>query len=88
MVYDVAESAETADPGAGISALQVDAGQAGGALAVDDALGAAGGRGAVVAWVAGADWPLLQYPAVRVGSTRRGLAWVHWLRCVDGSCRP
>ena len=50
MSHHITPGVDTADPDTGVGALQVDAGQAGGALAVDDALGATAGRGTEVSW--------------------------------------
>ena len=48
--HDVTPGVDPTDPDTGVGALQVDAGQAGGALTVDDALGATAGRGTEISW--------------------------------------
>ena len=48
--HHITPGVDTADPDTGVGALQVDAGQTGGALAVDDALGPTAGRGPEVSW--------------------------------------
>ena len=50
MSHHITPGVDTADPDTRVGALQVDAGQAGGALAVDDALGATAGWGTEVSW--------------------------------------
>ena len=46
--HHVTPSVDTTDSDTGVGALQVDAGQAGGALTVDDTLRSAAGRGSEV----------------------------------------
>ena len=48
--HHVAPGVDAADAHAGVGALEVDAGQAGGALAVNDTLGSAVGRSSEVSW--------------------------------------
>ena len=48
--HHVAPGVDTADAHAGVGALEVDAGQAGGALAVNNTLGSAVGRSSEVSW--------------------------------------
>ena len=48
--HHVTASVDTTDSDTGVGALQVDAGQAGGALTVDDTLRSAAGRGSEVSW--------------------------------------
>ena len=50
MSHHVTPSVDPADSNAGVGALQVDAGQTGGALAVDDTLGSTARRGTEVSW--------------------------------------
>ena len=50
MSHHVAPGVDAADPDAGVGALEVDAGEAGGALAVDDTLGSTVGRSSEVSW--------------------------------------
>ena len=50
VAHHVAPGVDAAHAHAGVGALEVDAGQAGGALAVDDALGPTAGRGSEVSW--------------------------------------
>ena len=50
MSHHVTPGVDTADPDTGVGALQVDAGQTGGALAVDDTLGSTARRGTEVSW--------------------------------------
>ena len=48
--HHVTPGVDTADPDTGVSTLEVDTGQAGGALTVDDTLRSTPGRGAEVSW--------------------------------------
>ena len=50
MSHHVTPGVDATDSNTGVGTLQVDAGQAGGALAVDDALGPTAGRGSEVSW--------------------------------------
>lgn len=67
---------------AGVYALEVDAGSVGGAVGVDDALGAAAGRRARVAGPARARRAVVRHVALAVGPARGRLAWVHWCHCI------
>ena len=48
--HHITPGVDPTDPDTGVGALQVDAGQARGALAVDDALGPTAGRRTKVSW--------------------------------------
>ena len=50
MSHHVAPGVDPADSDTGVGALQVDAGQAGGALTVDDTLGSTARRGTEISW--------------------------------------
>lgn len=77
--HHVTPGVDTTDSDTGVGTLQVDAGQAGGALAVDHTLGAAAGRGTEVSSQTGTDGVVAVNSAVGVGSTGGGSAGVHWL---------
>lgn len=76
MVDHITLGVDAAHPNAGVGAAQVDTGQGGGALSIDDALGTARGWGTIVARVAGADGATLLLMAVGIGSTGAGVARV------------
>ena len=83
MVDDSALGVEATDPGAGVDAVLVDAGQDARAVAVHHALWpAAGVRVTKVLRSAAADAGTAAYSGISIGSTRiriAGISW--WWRC-------
>ena len=84
MVHHVALGVHAAHPGTRVHALEVDAGGGRRTIAVDDALGAAGGRRPVVAGQAGAHGPALRHTALGVGAAGGRSTRVRGLRVDDG----
>ena len=79
MVDDSALRIEATDAGAGVDTVLVDTGQAGDAVAVDDALRPAAAVGvSEVVWPAAADTGAASDLSISVGAARVWIAGISW----------